>query len=116
MVTPELKPIETASKYTFCVTGAAGYIAAQVVQRLLAAGHIVHGTVRNPDDSKVTFLKSLPNSENLKLFAADLLKEGSFDEAVRGCDYVFHTASPFFMKVSSITTYTLLLISIHRVY
>jgi hypothetical protein len=37
----------------------------------------------------------------LELFSADLLKEGAFDEAVRRADYVFHTASPFFMKVTA---------------
>lgn len=29
-----------------CVTGATGYLAGHIVQRLLAAGHTVHGTVR----------------------------------------------------------------------
>lgn len=38
-------------------------------------------------------------SGTLTLFEADLLKEGSFDEAVRGADYVFHTASPFIREV-----------------
>ena len=37
---------------------------------------------------------------NLKLFQADLLQEGSFDAAVRGCRYVFHLASPFFIEAA----------------
>jgi len=37
----------------------------------------------------------------LKLFEVDLLKEGSFAEAIKGCEYVIHTASPFLIgKVS----------------
>lgn len=32
--------------------------------------------------------------ERLKLFKADILEECSFDEAIEGCDAVFHTASP----------------------
>jgi hypothetical protein len=32
----------------------------------------------------------------LELHEADLLKEGSFDAAVKGAHFVFHTASPFF--------------------
>lgn len=32
--------------------------------------------------------------ERLKLIKADLLVEGSFDDAVQGVDGVFHTASP----------------------
>jgi hypothetical protein len=35
---------------------------------------------------------------NLKLFAADLLEEGSFDAAVAGSKFVFHVASPFFIE------------------
>jgi len=31
----------------------------------------------------------------LELHEADLLKEGSFDAAVKGAHFVFHTASPF---------------------
>ena len=34
----------------------------------------------------------------LTLHEADLLKEGAFDEVVRGAHFVFHTASPFFIK------------------
>ena len=32
--------------------------------------------------------------ERLHLFEANLLKEGSFDSLVDGCEGVFHTASP----------------------
>lgn len=36
---------------------------------------------------------------SIKFFAADLLKEGSFDEACKGCAVIFHTASPFALSV-----------------
>jgi hypothetical protein len=36
--------------------------------------------------------------DRLKLVSADLFKQGSFDQAVDGCDGVFHTASPVFEK------------------
>jgi nucleoside-diphosphate-sugar epimerase len=32
----------------------------------------------------------------LEFVQADLLVPGSFDDAVEGCEYIFHTASPFF--------------------
>ena len=38
-------------------------------------------------------LQALPGK--LSLHEADLLKDGSFDEIVKGADYVFHMASPF---------------------
>ena len=34
-------------------------------------------------------------SDRLELVKADLLEEGSFDDAVKDCTYVLHTASPF---------------------
>jgi len=80
------------------VTGASGYLASWVVHHLLQAGATVHATVRDPSNAaKVGYLnkmaEELPGS--LKLFAADLLKEGSFADAFEGCEVVMHTASPF---------------------
>eukprot|EP00198_Chlamydomonas_reinhardtii_P013020 XP_001702357.1 heme peroxidase-related protein [Chlamydomonas reinhardtii] len=97
-----LYPEEASAAATrVAVTGATGYVAGNVVARLLAAGHIVHATVRDPyNEAAVAPLKALPGAaERLKLFKADLLSEGSFDGAVSGCEYVLHTASPFSMNV-----------------
>ena len=47
------------------------------------------------DVGKVGYLWELNGArERLKMLKADLMVEGSFDEAVRGVDGVFHTASP----------------------
>lgn len=37
--------------------------------------------------------------ERLKLFKAQLLEEGSFEQAIDGCNYVIHTASPVSLDV-----------------
>ncbi|MBK9291020.1 MAG: aldehyde reductase [Bacteroidetes bacterium] len=87
---------------TVLVTGASGYVAGRLVEKLLNEGHVVHATVRNPHKREaVAHLLQLGGSAEgrLKLFAADLLSDGSFDEAMQGCEIVFHTASPFFNKV-----------------
>ena len=82
---------------TFCVTGANGYIAGFIVEQLLRDGHVVHATVREPSHPKNEFLTTLAKSLNaesrLRVFKADLLVEGSFDEAIRGCRAVIHTAA-----------------------
>lgn len=86
------------------VTGANGYVASWLVKKLLEEGFTVHGTVRDPNNTeKVGHLLKLAEnaSGTLKLFKADLLKSGAFDEAMMGCEVVYHTASPFI--VSNIT-------------
>ena len=59
--------------------------------------------VLDSDDPKKTqHLLALDGAkERLHLFQADLLKPGSFDDVVEGCDGVFHTASPFFIHTDN---------------
>ncbi|XVE75184.1 hypothetical protein DITRI_Ditri12bG0075200 [Diplodiscus trichospermus] len=80
----------------YCVTGGTGFIAAYLVKSLLEKGCFVRATVRDPGDAgKVGFLWELDGAkERLKIMKADLMEEGSFDEAIQGVDGVFHTASP----------------------
>ncbi|KAG7670329.1 hypothetical protein Ndes2526B_g00076 [Nannochloris sp. 'desiccata'] len=98
-----LYPIEkAAAPFKVAVTGATGYIAGPLIQRLLAGGHTVQATVRNPEDtSKTAHLTALPGAaDRLKLFKADLMDASSFDDAIIGCKYVFHVASPFSLNVA----------------
>jgi nucleoside-diphosphate-sugar epimerase len=80
------------------VTGANGYVASWLVKRLLDDGLTVHAAVRNPDnEKKISHLKdaAAKSKGTIRFFAADLLKEGSYQSAMEGCELVFHTASPF---------------------
>jgi len=80
---------------TVCVTGAGGFAASWIVKLLLSNNYVVHGTIRQPGDSKYDHLNKLDRaSENLKLFKADLLDYESLRLAVSGCSGVFHVASP----------------------
>lgn len=77
------------------VTGPTGYLGSELVKQLLQKGFIVHATVRSPDNTKaVQHLTNLADAlpGTLKLFKADLLHPKAFDESVKGCQYVFHTA------------------------
>ncbi len=83
------------------VTGATGYVAGWIVKKLLQAGVTVHAAVRDPTNTaKVQHLLDMPKTSpaQLKLFKSDLLVEGSYKEAMQGCEIVFHTASPFILK------------------
>ncbi|XP_058072932.1 anthocyanidin reductase ((2S)-flavan-3-ol-forming)-like [Magnolia sinica] len=78
-----------------CVTGATGYVGSMLVKSLLEKGYGVNATVRDPANSKkVSHLLNLQVLGDLKLFKADLTEEGSFDDAINGCDFVFHVATP----------------------
>ncbi|RUS15684.1 NAD-dependent epimerase/dehydratase:3-beta hydroxysteroid dehydrogenase/isomerase [Endogone sp. FLAS-F59071] len=90
---------------TVFVTGASGYIAAHIVEQLLVTTtYTVRGSVRSVSStSKIAHLTSLPHAtERLQLVEADLTTEGVFDELVKGCDAVIHTASPYSLNVEDV--------------
>ncbi|XP_034905453.1 cinnamoyl-CoA reductase 1 [Populus alba] len=78
-----------------CVTGAGGFLGSWLLKVLLSKNYLVHGTVRDPADEKYAHSKTIGKaSENLKLFKADLLDYNSLCSAIKGCEGVFHVASP----------------------
>ncbi|XP_039048055.1 putative anthocyanidin reductase [Hibiscus syriacus] len=79
-----------------CVTGATGFIGSSLTKKLLEKGYTVHATLRNLGDvSKVELLKSLPHADTkLVLFEADIYKPNEFEQAIHGCSFVFHVATP----------------------
>lgn len=82
------------------VTGATGYVAGRIIERLLKDGITVNAAVRSPEKpERIKHLVDLAESMNGKInfFKADLLQDGSYDEAMKECELVYHTASPFFI-------------------
>ncbi|MFF9854230.1 NAD-dependent epimerase/dehydratase family protein [Streptomyces litmocidini] len=93
-------PVDTSAPVL--VTGATGYVAGWIVKDLLDAGVTVHAAVRDPDNTaKVRHLLEAADTSpgTLRLFASDLMREGSYQEAMQGCRIVIHTASPFIRTV-----------------
>ena len=84
---------------TVLVTGGSGFIGSHALAQLLAAGHTVRTTVRNPArEPDVRALLSAAGerrAERLAFFTADLESDAGWAAAVSGCDYVLHVASPF---------------------
>ncbi len=84
---------------TVLVTGGSGFIGSHCILQLLAAGHQVSTTVRNlKREADVRALLKQGGAEpgaQLTFAVADLEKDDGWADAVKGCDYVLHVASPF---------------------
>jgi nucleoside-diphosphate-sugar epimerase len=80
------------------VTGGSGFIGSHSILQLLAAGHEVRTTVRSlKREGDVRALLKEGGAEpgaRLSFYAADLEKDAGWAEAVAGCEYVLHVASP----------------------
>lgn len=79
------------------VTGGSGYIAGFCIARLIAEGWNVRTTVRSlsrQDEVRQTLSKISTPGDKLTFVAADLNADGGWAEAVAGCDFVQHVASP----------------------
>ena len=84
------------------LTGVSGWIAKHTAIELLNKGYEVLGTIRNNnliDQTRQTIGKYAP-IEKLSFVELDLLKDEGWNEAAKGCKYIFHIASPFPIKVS----------------
>ena len=87
---------KASEKELVLVTGATGFIASYIIKQLLDRDeYSVRASVRNIKDEER--LKQLRDAfgEKLELVEADLTREDGWKEAVDGCTYVLHTASPF---------------------
>jgi UDP-glucose 4-epimerase len=74
------------------VTGAAGFIGSNLVDRLLEAGHSVVG-FDNFSTGRAKFLEHALASANFQLIRGDLLKAEGLAETVEGADLVIHLAA-----------------------
>ena len=79
---------------TVFVSGGSGYIAGFLIRQLIAEGWMVHTTIRNlAREAEVRASLGVDNSR-LKFFAADLMSDDGWAEAMAGCSHVAHVASP----------------------
>ncbi|WP_324831403.1 aldehyde reductase [Alloacidobacterium sp.] len=80
------------------VTGGSGFIGAHCILQLLNAGYRVRTTVRylkrEPDVRAMLKEGGAEPDDRLSFVAADLTSDAGWPEAVAGCDFVLHVASP----------------------
>jgi dihydroflavonol-4-reductase len=83
---------------TVLVTGGSGFLGGWCLVELLRGEYLVRTTVR--DLSREAEVRKRVEAEvdpgdRLTFFAADLTADEGWQQAVQGCDYVLHVASPF---------------------
>ncbi|MFD7881891.1 SDR family oxidoreductase [Streptomyces bauhiniae] len=81
------------------VTGGSGFLAAHCIAQLLERGYRVRTTVRSHTKEKVVTdsvrAAGVGDLDRLSFAVADLTRDQGWAQAVDGCAYVLHVASPF---------------------
>ena len=88
---------DTDRRQTVLVTGGSGFIATHCLLALHRAGYALRATLRSLERKTELerVLRSAAGQDvHVDWFAADLLRDAGWDEAVRGVDAVLHVASP----------------------
>ncbi|WP_422361905.1 NAD-dependent epimerase/dehydratase family protein [Reichenbachiella sp.] len=84
------------------LTGISGYIGMHCAVELVKQGYAVRGSVRSvkKTDAILNALnKHVDVNGKVEFCELDLLKDDGWKEAVAGCDFVMHVASPFFSSI-----------------
>ena len=79
------------------VTGGSGFVAGWCILQLLEGGHDVVATVRTPErerEVRSTLERHSGATSRLQFASADLESDAAWDDAMSGCDYALHVASP----------------------
>lgn len=79
------------------ITGANGFIGLHTVLHFLKRGYNLRATVRTQEQGEKVrqTLAKHADTHHLEFTYADLTNDAGWDQAVSGCDFVLHLASPF---------------------
>ena len=80
------------------LTGISGYIGNHCAVELLKNGYSVRGSLRSLSKSEkviAVIKKEVDPKDNLEFCELDLLSNEGWDDAMKGCEFLLHVASPF---------------------
>ena len=86
------------SEQTVLVTGGSGFLAGWCLVELLQRGYRARTTIRDlarEAEVRANVATQVEPGERLEVLKADLTADAGWAQAVAGCDYVLHVASPF---------------------
>ena len=86
------------------VSGGSGYIALHCIAKLIKKGYVVTTSIRSIDRKQEiidSISKVVDCKQKLEFCQLDLLKDDGWDDALKDCKYVLHTASPVSLLLSN---------------
>ncbi len=89
--------MKDATEKLVLVTGGSGYLAGWMIVGLLRGGYRVRTTLRSlgrQEQVRTAVAKQTGTVDGLSFVEADLLSDRNWEQAVSGCNYVIHVASP----------------------
>ncbi len=85
------------NRETVLVTGGSGYLAGWMIAGLLRDGFSVRATLRSlkkQNDVRAAVTRQVDPEDRLSFVAADLMSDEGWNDALAGCEYAVHVASP----------------------
>ena len=82
------------------VSGGSGYIALHCISKLINKGFVVKTSLRSMDrkDEVIQAISKVVDcTDKIEFCELDLTKDEGWDDAIKGCDYVLHVASPLML-------------------
>ena len=86
------------------VSGGSGYIALHCIAKLIKKGYVVTTSIRSMDRKQEiidSISKVVDCKQKLEFCQLDLMKDDGWDDALKDCKYVLHTASPVSLLLSN---------------
>jgi nucleoside-diphosphate-sugar epimerase len=85
------------------VTGGSGFVGIHCLAQLLHQGYTVKTTLRNMQRRQEVLdmlaVAGITHDNNISFYACDLMKDDNWADAIQGCTYVLHVASPISLAV-----------------